>query len=60
MNSLANNESHYFNVRELEHNEVAVSENKHPSTKNTQQYISNNEQVACNDVSTASYVRGYN
>ena len=60
MNSLANNDSNYFNGRDLEHKEVAVSENKHPSNKNTQQHISNNKQVTCNDVSTASYVRGYN
>jgi hypothetical protein len=60
MNSLTHNDSNYFNVRDLEHKDVAVSENKYSSNKSTQPHISNNEQVTCNDVSTASYVRGYN
>ena len=60
MNSLANNDSNYFNARDLDHKEVAVSENKRPSTKSTQQRISKHEQTLCNDVSTPSYVRGYN
>ncbi|MBL4822124.1 MAG: hypothetical protein JKX90_01190 [Colwellia sp.] len=60
MNSLANNDSNYFNARNLEHKEVAVSENKHPFKKSKQQQKSKHEQAFCNDVSTASYVRGYN
>lgn len=60
MNSATNNESNYFNARDIEHKEVTVSENKRPSAKNTQQRISKHEQTLCNDVSTASYVRGYN
>ena len=60
MNSATNNESNYLNARDLEHKDVTVSENKHPSNHNTQQHISKHEQALCNDVSTASYVRGYN
>jgi len=60
MNSLTHDESNYFNATGLEHKEVAVSENKHQSNTNTQQHIRKNEQAFCNDVSTASYVRGYN
>jgi len=60
MNSLAHNGSKYFNAGDLEHKEVADSENNPPSNKNIQQRISQNEQAFCNDVSTASYVRGYN
>lgn len=59
MNTLANNYSNYFNARDIEHKEV-VSENKHPSNKSKQQHINKHEQALCNDVSTASYVRGYN
>ncbi len=60
MNSPANSESNYFNARDLELKEVTVSGNKRPSTISTQQRISKNEQALCNDVSTPSYVRGYN
>ena len=60
MNSLANNDSNYFNARDLDHKEVAVSENKHSSNKSTQQRTSKHEQALCHDVSTPSYVRGYN
>lgn len=60
MNSLTHDESNYFNSTGLEHNEVAVSENKHPTNNNTSQHGRKHEQAPCNDVSTASYVRGYN
>lgn len=60
MNSLAYNDSNNFNAIEVEHKEVLVSENKHPSDKSTQQQTSKHEQAFYNDVSTASYVRGYN
>ncbi len=60
MNSPANNESNYLNARDLEHKDVTVSENKRPSTQNTPQQISKHELAFCTDVSTASYVRGYN
>ncbi|AAZ27312.1 MULTISPECIES: hypothetical protein [Colwellia] len=60
MNSLTHDESNYLNATGLEHKEVAVSENKHPANTNTQQHVSKHEQTFCNDVSTESYVRGYN
>lgn len=60
MNSLSHDESNYLNATGLEHKEVAVSENRHQTNTNTQQQIRKHEQAICNDVSTASYVRGYN
>lgn len=61
MSSLANNDNSDFNGRDLEHHKkVTVSENKNLSNKIEQQYLSKDEEDFCNDVSTASYVRGYN
>jgi len=60
MNLLANNESHYLNDKDLAHKEIAVNESKHRSTQNRQAQLSQHEQTLYNDVSTASYVRGYN
>ena len=60
MNSLIQDESNYFNTTGIEHKELAVSETKHPANTNAQQHIRKHEQAICNDVSTASYVRGYN
>ncbi|HBY84456.1 MAG TPA: hypothetical protein DEO86_01140 [Colwellia sp.] len=60
MNSLTHDESNYLNATGLEHTEVAVNENKHPTDTNTQQHVRKHEQTLCSDVSTASYVRGYN
>ena len=60
MNSLTHDESNYFKPTGLEHKEVADSENKHPTTTNTQQHVRKHEQALCSDASTASYVRGYN
>ena len=58
MNSLTQDEINSFNATALEHKELAVNETKHPTDNNSQQHM--REQTMCNDVSTASYVRGYN
>lgn len=60
MNSLAYNNSNNFNAVEMEHKEVAVSECKHLTAQSQRQKFSNNDEVHHSDVSTASYVRGYN
>lgn len=60
MNSPANNDINYFNARDLENKKIAISESKHSSNKNKQQHINKSKQALCNDVSTPSYVRGYN
>ncbi len=60
MNSLTNNDNNYFIARDLGHKEVVVSNKKYSSEKSTSQHIIQDDHVMGNDVSTASYVRGYN
>jgi hypothetical protein len=59
-NNEKNNEKNTFNGKDREYKEVAVSDNKASFAKNTAQCISKHEQTFCHDVSTASYLRGYN
>ena len=60
MSLLANTESHYLNAKDLAHKAVVVNESKHRSTQNRQAQLNQHENTFNNDVSTASYVRGYN
>jgi hypothetical protein len=59
MSSIAYNRSENFNLSELEREKVIVNESNVQHIKN-KQYFNNSEQDISNDVSTASYVRGYN
>lgn len=60
MNSLAYNDSNNFNAVEMEHKKSTVSKCKHSAGQSQRQKLSHNDEVHHGDVSTASYVRGYN
>jgi hypothetical protein len=60
MNSLAYTDSNIFNVRGLEHKKAVASENKQQLSKSQRQNDNKSGEVIYSDVSTASYVRGYN
>jgi hypothetical protein len=63
MNSLAysdNNILKTIEIEPIEHKEVIVSENNHRSSMSLGQNLSHNGEVHHSDISTASYLRGYN
>ncbi|MDX2369748.1 MAG: hypothetical protein QNK36_15335 [Colwellia sp.] len=60
MNSLAYNDNNNFNTIEMVHKNATVNESKHRPSESQRQSLSNNGEVHQNDVSTASYIRGYN
>jgi hypothetical protein len=60
MNSLAYNDSNIIKAVEIEHKEAIVSKNKHRLNESQRQNLINNDEVHHSDVSTASYIRGYN
>jgi hypothetical protein len=60
MNSQAKNDSNHFSANDVGYKEIIVEGNKHAPNENTRQHIKKNNKVVCNDVSTASYLRGYN
>ncbi|WP_114326882.1 hypothetical protein [Candidatus Colwellia aromaticivorans] len=60
MNSLAYNDSNNFNAIEMEHKDAIVSVSKHRPNESQRQSLNNNGEVHQSDVSTASYIRGYN
>jgi len=60
MNSSAYNDSNNFNVIEIEHKKSTVGDSKHLDAQSQRQKLNHNDEVHHSDVSTASYVRGYN
>ncbi len=60
MNSLAYSDNNILKTIEIEHEEAIVSENNHRSNKSLGQNLSHNGEVHHGDISTASYLRGYN
>jgi hypothetical protein len=60
MNSLAYNESNKFNAIDMENNEATVSKNKHQCNEIQGHQQSKLDEVHHSDISTASYIRGYN
>lgn len=60
MNSLAYNDSNNVNAIDMEHNESTASESNYQPSESQRHSLSNNDEVHHSDVSTASYIRGYN
>lgn len=60
MNSLAYTDSNTFNSKDLEHKKAVASENRQQPNTGQRQNVNKDDEVIYSDVSTASYVRGYN
>lgn len=63
MNSLAYSDNNILKTREIEHiehEEVIVRENNQQFSKSLGQNLSHNGEAHHGDISTASYLRGYN